>query len=103
MVQEMADRSYITSCIIWKEQAGAEVCQAQAQVGLALLYYRFFISRVDDFKKSLDSFLTNIPDQPTIACRGRAPETNSLLHQIPLFMLNNWVLFENTWQFMVES
>ena len=48
---------------------------------------------VDEFKKSLDSFLTNIPDQPTIACRGRAAETNSLLHQIPLFMLNNWVLF----------
>ena len=44
---------------------------------------------VDEFKKNLDSFLSDIPDQPTIACRGRAAETNSLLHQIPLFMLNN--------------
>jgi hypothetical protein len=44
---------------------------------------------VDSFKKSLDSFLTNIPDQPTIAGMGRAAESNSLLHQIPLFMLNN--------------
>ena len=44
---------------------------------------------VEEFKKSLDSFLTNIPDQPTIAGMGRAAETNSLLHQIPLFMLKN--------------
>jgi hypothetical protein len=44
---------------------------------------------VDSFKKSLDSFLTNIPDQPTITGMGRAAESNSLLHQIPLFMLNN--------------
>ena len=43
---------------------------------------------VDSFKKSIDSFLTNIPDQPTIAIMGRAAESNSLLHQIPLFMLN---------------
>ena len=44
---------------------------------------------VDTFKKSLDSFLTDVPDQPTIAGQGRAAESNSLLHQIPLFMLNN--------------
>ena len=44
---------------------------------------------VDSFKKSLDSFITNIPDQPTLAGMGRAAESNSLLHQIPLFMLNN--------------
>ena len=44
---------------------------------------------VETFKKSLDSFLTDIPDQPTIAGQGRAAESNSLLHQIPLFMLNN--------------
>ena len=43
---------------------------------------------VDSFKKSLDSFITNIPDQPTLAGMGRAAESNSLLHQIPLFMLN---------------
>jgi hypothetical protein len=44
---------------------------------------------VDDFKKSLDSFPPNIPDLPSITGMGRAAETNSLLHQIPLFMLNN--------------
>ena len=44
---------------------------------------------VDSFKHSLDSFLSDVPDQPTIAGHGRAAESNSLLHQIPLFMLNN--------------
>jgi hypothetical protein len=46
-------------------------------------------NNVETFKKSLDSFLTDIPDQPTIAGQGRTGESNSLLHQIPLFMLNN--------------
>ena len=41
----------------------------------------------DTFKKSLDTFLTDVPDQPTIAGLGRPAETNSLLHQIPSFML----------------
>ena len=41
------------------------------------------------FKKNLDDFLSKIPDQPTVAGQGRAAETNSLLHQIPLFLLNN--------------
>ena len=44
---------------------------------------------VNTFKNSLDSFLSKVADQPTIAGHGRASETNSLLHQIPLFMLNN--------------
>ena len=44
---------------------------------------------VDSFKSSLDSFLSEVPDQTTIAGHGRAAESNSLLHQIPLFMLNN--------------
>ena len=43
---------------------------------------------VINFKKSLDLFLLNIPDQPTIAGHGRAAESNSLLHQIPLYLLN---------------
>ena len=38
---------------------------------------------VDMFKKSLDEFLSQVPDQPTIAGLGRAAETNSLEHQIP--------------------
>ena len=39
---------------------------------------------VQEFKSKLDNFLSNIPDQPTIPGFGRAAETNSLLHQIPL-------------------
>ena len=42
---------------------------------------------VDIFKKSLDDFLCQVPDQPTIAGLGRAAETNSLLHQITMFLL----------------
>ena len=30
-------------------------------------------------------FLSSVPDQPTIAGQGRAAESNSLLHQLPLF------------------
>ena len=40
------------------------------------------------FKQKLDTFLSEVPDQPTIAGYGRAAETNSLLHQLPLFLLN---------------
>ena len=40
---------------------------------------------VDYFKNHLDVFLSSIPDQPTAAGFGRAAETNSLLHQFPLF------------------
>ena len=40
---------------------------------------------VDCFKKKLDNYLGLIPDQPTIPTRQRAAETNSLLHQIPLY------------------
>ena len=42
---------------------------------------------VETFKKNLDNFLLNVPDQPTVSGLGRAAETNSLLHQIPLFNL----------------
>ena len=42
---------------------------------------------VDKFKKILDDFLCQVPDQPTITGPGRAAETNSLLHQIPMFLL----------------
>ena len=44
---------------------------------------------VDTFKANLDKFLETVPDQPTIAGQGRAADTNSLLHQIPLHLLNN--------------
>ena len=39
---------------------------------------------VDTFKTSLDAFLKNVPDQPTVGGQARAAETNSLLHQIPM-------------------
>ena len=41
---------------------------------------------VDTFKANLDKFLETVPDQPTIAGQGRAADTNSLLHQIPLHL-----------------
>ena len=42
------------------------------------------VARVDLFKAKLDSFLSTIPDEPSIPGRGRAAESNSLLHQIPI-------------------
>ena len=47
------------------------------------------VENVDLFKKELDSFLYQVPDQPTLAGYGRSAETNSLLHQLPLFLINN--------------
>ena len=40
---------------------------------------------IDRFKNNLDIFLENIPDEPTVTGLGRAAESNSLLHQLPLF------------------
>ena len=37
------------------------------------------------FKNHLDVFLSSIPDQPTMTGLGRASESNSLLHQLPIF------------------
>ena len=39
---------------------------------------------VEQFKARLDSWLSAIPDQPTINNRQRAAQTNSLLDQVPL-------------------
>ena len=39
--------------------------------------------KVTTFKRSLDKFLSKIPDEPTIDEQGRAAETNSLVDQIP--------------------
>ena len=36
------------------------------------------------FKNNLDHYLGDIPDQPTTRGLGRAAETNSLIHQVPL-------------------
>jgi hypothetical protein len=44
---------------------------------------------VDLFKNHLDVFLANIPDEPTMTGLGRAAESNSLLHQLPLFYNQN--------------
>ena len=40
---------------------------------------------VDFFKNHLDVFLSSIPDQPTVIGLGRAAESTSLLHQLPIF------------------
>ena len=40
---------------------------------------------IEIFKNHLDVFLSRIPDQPTVAGQGREAESNSLLHQVPLF------------------
>ena len=37
---------------------------------------------MDTFKTSLDSWLSQVPDQPTIAGRQRAAATNSLIDQV---------------------
>ena len=42
-------------------------------------------SHIDYFKNHLDVFLSSIPDQPTVTGLGRVAETNSLLHQLPIF------------------
>ena len=44
---------------------------------------------IDLYKNHLDVFLSNIPDQPTMTGLGRGAETNSLLHQLPLFYTLN--------------
>ena len=40
---------------------------------------------IDLFKNHLDVFLSSIPDQPTMTGLGRGAESNSLLHQLPIF------------------
>ena len=45
--------------------------------------------QVHHFKSRLDSFLKDIPDEPTSATEGRVADTNCLLHQIPLWNLKN--------------
>ena len=40
------------------------------------------------FKNHLDIFLTDIPDQPTVAGLARGALTNSLVHQIPAYNRN---------------
>ena len=37
------------------------------------------------FKNHLDIFLQNIPDQPTVSGLVRGAQSNSLLHQVPLY------------------
>ena len=42
---------------------------------------------IELFKNHLDVFLENIPDEPTVTGLGRAADTNSLLHQLPLYYI----------------
>ena len=44
---------------------------------------------IETFKSNLDSFLNQVPDQPTVAGLPRAANTNSLLDQIPMHGLSN--------------
>ena len=44
---------------------------------------------VNMFKNHLDTFLATIPDEPTMTGLGRAADTNSLLHQLPMFYTQN--------------
>ena len=46
---------------------------------------------VDTFKKNLDDFLLNVPDQPTVTGLGRPAETNSLLHQLPILNIQQFM------------
>ena len=48
---------------------------------------------VDYFKNHLDVFLSAIPDQPTVTGLGRAAESNSLLHKLPLFYNMNMNMY----------
>ena len=43
---------------------------------------------VVQFKAGLDSWLSTVPDQPTVPGRQRPAETNSLLHQVPMHLKN---------------
>ena len=45
---------------------------------------RDFSGTVDQFKAGLDSWLGEIPDQPTVNGRQRAAMTNSLIDQVPM-------------------
>ena len=45
--------------------------------------------KINVFKRELDKFLTGIPDEPTVEGQGRAAQTNSLLHQIPIHFHQN--------------
>ena len=40
----------------------------------------------DRFKQNLDTWLSEIPDQPTISGCQRAASSNSLLHQVPMML-----------------
>ena len=43
-------------------------------------------SHQDRFKQNLDTWLSEIPDQPTLPGCQRAAASNSLLHQVPLHL-----------------
>ena len=45
------------------------------------------------FKNHLDFYLDDIPDEPTVPGLTRAAASNSLLEQVPMFNVNNDILF----------
>jgi hypothetical protein len=49
------------------------------------LELRGMTGTVLQFKSGLDSWLSSIPDQPTVGVRQRAAQTNSLIDQVPLY------------------
>ena len=50
---------------------------------------RDIIPNVNNFKARLDTFLANVPDQPTVTSQPRAAESNSILHQAPCVINTN--------------
>ena len=48
---------------------------------------------VEMFKNHLDIYISNIPDQPTTSGLVRGAQTNSLLHQVPLYECSTNLLF----------
>ena len=50
------------------------------------------VEDVDLFKKDFDSFLSQVPDQPTIAGYGRSAETNSTSYHCSLSIIDEVVV-----------
>ena len=68
-----------------KAREGSLQVKGSKLFNLIPLELRGMTGTVDQFKFGLDKWLSNIPDQPTVASRQRAAKTNSLLDQVPLY------------------
>ena len=68
-----------------KAREGSLQVKGSKMFNLIPLELRGMTGTVDQFKSGLDMWLSSIPNQPTVASRQRAPQTNSLLDQVPLY------------------